>query len=262
MRKIVYHISILLLILLASLNYSLAQGPPIYTDTPILLGLEGSGIRTFGKFVEKEQASIYIQPIILPYNITPKILLGAIVPLVNKKPDNMAARFGVGDMAVFIKCTLYQKDGKAKTFRVVGKIKQVFPTGNSIEAPALGADSYQTLFGVVTGYITTKIGLYSDIGYNITSNGLSDNFIYNFAVGYPLLRQQYPAKQVNLFLELNGNYFLEPQANNLFISPGVQWITGRRLLIESGVQLPMLEQVAATQKTKFIFTLGIRVLLF
>lgn len=240
----------------------LAQGPPIYTDTPILLGLEGSGIRTFGKFVEKEQARIYLQPIILPYNISSKILIGTIIPLVNKNPDSMEAKFGVGDVALFVKRTIYQKDGKAKTFRVVGKIKQVFPTGNSSEAPALGADSYQTLLAVVTGYVTTKIGLYSDLGYNITSNSLSDNFVYNFAIGYPLLPQRYPAKQVNLFLELNGNFIIEAKANNLFVSPGVQWITGRRLLIESGVQLPVVEQVADSQKTKFIFTLGVRVLLF
>jgi hypothetical protein len=240
----------------------LAQGPPIYTDTPVLLGLEGSGIRTFGKFVKKESASIYVQPIILPYNISPKILFGAILSVINKNPANLSGRIGFGDMAVFVKTTLYQKDGKAKTFRIVGKVKQVFPTGNTTESPALGANSYQTQFGVVTGYISTKVGLYSDLGYNITSNGLSDNFVYNFAIGYPLLKQQYPAKQINIFLELNGNYLVDNNSNTLFISPGVQWITGKRLLIESGVQLPMLEQVAESQKTKFIYTLGGRVLLF
>jgi hypothetical protein len=240
----------------------LAQGPPIYTDTPVLLGLEGSGIRTFGKFVKKQQANIFIQPLVFPYNLTPKILVGAILPLVNKNPDNLAARAGIGDVALFVKKTIFQQDGKAKTFRIVGKIKQVFPTGNTTETPALGAASYQTLFGVVTGYITTKIGLYSDIGYNVTSNGLSDNFVYNFAVGYPLLPQQYPAKQVNIYLELNGNYQFESAANSLFLSPGLQWITGRRLLIESGVQLPVVEQVDDSQKTIFVATLGIRVLLF
>jgi hypothetical protein len=240
----------------------IAQGPPIYTDTPVLLGLEGSGIRTFGKFVKKESSNIYVQPIVLPYNISPKVLFGAILAVINKNPANLSGRIGFGDMAVFIKTTLYQKDGKAKTFRIVGKVKQVFPTGNTTESPALGANSYQTQFGVVTGYISTKVGLYSDLGYNITSNGLSDNFVYNFAVGYPLLKQQYPAKQVNLFLEFNGNYLVDNNSNTLFISPGVQWIIGRRLLIESGVQLPMVEQVAESQKTKFIYTLGGRVLLF
>lgn len=257
-------ILILLTVYLFSLscNPGLAQGPPIYTDTPILLGLEGSGIRTFGKFIKKEQANIYVQPIVFPYNITANVLVGVIIPFLNKNPDNIDAHFGVGDVALFVKKTLYKKDGKAKTLRFVGKVKQVFPTGNTTEAPALGEDSYQTLLGVVTGYITTKIGLYSEIGYNITSNGKSDNFIYNFAVGYPLLAQQYPARQVNLFLELNGEYLLETNANILFVSPGVQWITGRRLLIESGVQLPIVEQIAETQQTVFTFTFGIRVLLF
>ncbi len=243
-------------------QWALAQGPPIYTDTPVLLGLSGSGVRTFGKFVKKEHADIYKQPFVLPYNITPKMLVGAIIPLVNIKPANASAQFGVGDMAVFLKRTLYQKDNKAKTFRLMGKVQQVFPTGNTTDTPTLGAGSYQTLLGLVAGYITTKIGLYSEIGYTITTNGLPDNWVYNLAIGYPLLPQQYPAKQVNLFLELKGNYLPGIASNNAFISPGLQWITGRRLLVETGFQLPIVEQVPDNQKTKFIFTLGLRVLLF
>jgi len=262
MKQYTHYLLLTLCSITLSSIHARAQGPPIYTDTPILLGLEGSGVRTFGKFVNKDKANIYVQPFIFPYNITPKVLVGVLVPFINKNPENLSSRFGLGDMAVFVKRTIFQKDGKAKTFRVVGKIKQSFPTGNTTEIPALGSDSYQTLLGVVTGYITTKIGLYSELAYNVTSNGLSDNFVYNFAVGYPLLRQQYPAKQVNLYLELNGNYLLDPDSNILFISPGIQWIAGRRVLIESGLQLPLVEQVADTQKTNYILTLGARVLLF
>ena len=97
------------ILLALSPNLVIAQGPPIYTDTPILLGLEGSGIRTFSKFVKQEEANIYIQPIIIPYNITSRILIGVIVPLVNKNPSNLASRFGIGDIALVIKKTLYQK---------------------------------------------------------------------------------------------------------------------------------------------------------
>ena len=50
-------ISISLLLLLSiSLN---AQGPPIFTDSPLLLGLEGGGIRTFGKYIYKSYLFIF-----------------------------------------------------------------------------------------------------------------------------------------------------------------------------------------------------------
>jgi len=43
-----------LLIIIFSATAVFAQGPPITTETPIMLGIEGNGIRTFGKFISKE----------------------------------------------------------------------------------------------------------------------------------------------------------------------------------------------------------------
>ncbi len=243
-------------------SYVPAQGPPIFTDTPVLLGLEGSGIRTFGKFISKENAKIYVQPLIVPYNITPRLLVAAVVPFVNKNPSDGAAIGGLGDMSAVAKFTVFQIDGKAKTFRIVAKLREIFPTGNSKSMPSLGAGIYQTMPGIVSGYITSKFGIYADIGYNITSGGATDNLLYNMAFAYPLLPQQYPAKQINIYLEFNGNYIVDTKANSLFVSPGLQWIMGRRVLVESGIQIPLNEIVPSGSKTKFMFLLGTRILIF
>ena len=122
--------------------------------------------------------------------------------------------------------------------------------------------AWQTTIGLVSGYVTLKYGIYAEVGYNISSNALPDNLLYNLAFGYPLLPQNYPPKQINLFLELNGNLITDNGNNSLFISPGVQYITGKRLLLETGIQLPLVEDVPDTQKTKFMYTLGVRILLF
>ena len=253
---------ILTISILTSVIESYAQGPPVFTDTPILLGLGGRGVRTFGKYISKENANVYIQPLVLPFNITPKLLVGTILPFVSKSPKNGSSQSGFGDLAVFLKYVVQQKDYPGKTIRTLVKVTQRFPTGNNEIIPPLGTGAYQTAFGIVTGYITTKYGIYTELNYNVVSEGQPNQFIYNFAFSYPLLPQQYPPRQLNISADVNGIYVPELSNNTIFLSPGLQWILGRKVLLESGIQLPVMEDVIETERTKFMFLLGIRVLLF
>lgn len=239
-----------------------AQGPPIFTDTPIMLGLEGRGIRTFGNIISRENGSGYVQPVVFPYNITNKWQVGVAVPFVSMRPSGSTSRSGVGDLVAVTKYQIYQKDGKGKTLRSLIKLSETFPTGNSTDSPALGTGANQTTISLVNGYVTTKFGLYTEVGYNITSNGLPDNFIYNIALGYPLLPQKYPPNQVNVFLELIGNYILDDIGNNLFLAPGIQYIAGRRVLFESGIQIPLNQVASVGQQTDYILRIGTRILIF
>ncbi len=239
-----------------------AQGPPVFSDTPILLGLEGRGVRTFGKYISKKNGDIYIQPIAIPVNITPKLAVGAIIPFVSKSIKGKSTQSGVGDMAVFLKYVVLQKDYPGKTFRSMLKITEIFPTGRTSSDPPIGIDASQTHFALVTGYITTKYGIYTEVGYNIVSNHNDDVLVYNMAFSYPLLPQKYPPKQVNLSVDFNGNYISKSKINTLFISPGVQFIPGRKILLESGIQLPIVEEVPQSQKTNFMLLLGTRILIF
>ena len=81
----------ILLLLIAAVSFKnvQAQGPPIYTGTPILLGLEGGGVRTFGRYISKENATAYVQPFAIPYNIATKFQVGVIVPFVSKSPEGL-----------------------------------------------------------------------------------------------------------------------------------------------------------------------------
>lgn len=254
-----------LLILLAIISIrknSQAQGPPIFTDSPVFLGAEGRGLRTFGKYISKKNTTEYTQPFGIPYNVTPTLLVGVIVPFVSKSPQGTETQSGVGDVAAFAKYVIIQKDYLGKTFRTVLKVQEKFPTGNIKSNPALGAGAYQTAIGLVSAYITQKYGLYSEFGYNITSNNLPDNVIYNFAFGLPLIPPQYPPKQLNVYLEFNGNYIIGNRQNNLFISPGIQLIPHRRFILETGIQFALIEDVPDNQKTNFMYLLGTRILIF
>ena len=77
------------IVLVASLfavarDEALAQGPPIHTDTPVMLGLAGRGVRSFGKVVRRgklfedgdaidnpdgRKVTIVQFPVVVPYNL-------------------------------------------------------------------------------------------------------------------------------------------------------------------------------------------------
>ena len=151
---------ILSIILILISQITIAQGPPIFTDSPVFLGAEGRGIRTFGKYVSKRNAKIYMQPLGIPYNVTPNLLVGVIVPFVSKSPKGKETQSGIGDIAVFVKYVIIQKDNLGKTFRTVLKVKETFMTGSTKTEPPIGSGAYQTNIGLVNGYITTKYGIY------------------------------------------------------------------------------------------------------
>lgn len=239
----------------------MAQGPPITTETPIMLGLNGSGIRTFGKFISKENVNVYLQIFAIPYNISSKFQVGAVLPYKSINPKEMDKVNGFSDLTLFAKYQVYKKDRKAKTFRILATIKQSFPTGKTTSAPSIGSGLYQTYIGLIVGKITTSLGLYGDFGYNITSDGVTDNFSYNFSVGLPLLPQKYPQKQINSFLEFNGNYLFNSKIHVLFISPGLQYIPGRRILFEISFQIPVSQQNVVFNKTNYMALFGTRFLI-
>ncbi|MCH7723456.1 MAG: hypothetical protein IIA49_00765 [Bacteroidetes bacterium] len=232
-----------------------AQGPPIFTDSPLLLGLEGGGIRTFGKYISTESGQTYIQPLVIPYNVTTDFQIGGIQPYVFRSPDNGESQSGFGNFTLFGKYSIIQIDGRAKTFRALLKYTQTFTTG----ASNVSVDANASQFSIVTGYITINYGIYGTVGYTFVSNDLPDNLIYNFAFGYPVLPQKYPPFQLNLFLELNGTHTLDVNKHLLFVSPGLQLMTSSTFLIETGVQIPVIDD---RNNTKFVYTLGIRYLFF
>ncbi|MBL4642398.1 MAG: hypothetical protein JKY44_02280 [Flavobacteriaceae bacterium] len=80
-------------------------------------------------------------------------------------------------------------------------------------------------------------------------------------MGIPLLPQKYPQKQINTFIEFNGNYVIDPNIHTIFISPGLQFIPGRRMLFETSFQIPIVQNNISTTKTKFMFLLGTRFLI-
>tara|TARA_R110001592_G_scaffold15702_1_gene67990 strand:- start:1891 stop:2157 length:267 start_codon:yes stop_codon:yes gene_type:complete len=84
---------ILLLIGVFATTSVFAQGSPIFTETPILLGLDGGGMRTFGRLIVKENATVYVQPLAIPYNLGSKTQIGIVGRFIKINRTNRANRF-------------------------------------------------------------------------------------------------------------------------------------------------------------------------
>lgn len=245
----------MLLFTLILTNITKAQGPPIYTDTPILLGLDGGGIRTFGKFTSTENGNSYVQPFVIPYNITTDFQMGVVQPFVILSPNRQSSNSGFGNLTVFGKYSIFQNNGRGKTFRGLIKYKQSFNTGSG----KVSSDAVISQLDFVAGYITTQYGIYGSIGYAFVSQNMPDRIFYNFAFGYPLLPQKYPPFQLNLFLELNGSHTSKLNKNMILIAPGIQLIATSTFLIEAGFQIPVVDDLGITN---YSASLGIRYLIF
>ncbi len=220
-------------------NQLQAQGPPITTETPIMLGLEGSAIRTFLKITDSGDGRLTSWILGMPYNIHTNLQVGAILPYTWQDQNGGSTANGLGDVSLFIKAMLFKKDGRARTFRILATARQSFPTAAKSLRGADQPEIYQTHLGLVFGNVTTRIGLYGDIGYRFISSNLSDHFVYNFSVGVPLLPVKYPQKQINAYLEFNADHAIDGPANRVSLSPGLQFIPGRRFLAEVSYSLPL-----------------------
>lgn len=276
-----------------------AQGPPINTDTPIMLGLQGRGTRTFVKVVRRARllengqqiddplnrsVTATVLPFAVPYNLfSDKLQVGLVAPFVNvnlSTSEGEPSNGGIGDLQLFAKYLLYQRDRRNETFRIATKAGVKLPTGDDQGMPALGTGSTDYFVTTVAAWIRGRIGIYGEGIYRInTSNenvDFGDAVSYNIAFGYrllPAIYEIYPSPQLSVYLELNGTTTgrsarggdtLQNSGGTLvFLSPGIQYVGGRRWLIEGSFQYPIVNDPNGTQlATSWTSSFGLRVLLF
>ncbi|MBI4547014.1 MAG: hypothetical protein HY707_03480 [Ignavibacteriae bacterium] len=298
MKSIWFTFTFVLIALITRPVGVLAQGPPINTDTPILLGLEGKAAMVRVMVVKKsqlyqdgEKISDSLQrevdgmmfPIAIPYNITSDFLVGGMIPLMNVRAKSLSgssSSFGLGDLSLFAKYLVVQIDGLQETFRIIGKGSIKLPTGNKNLTPPLGTGTVDYSLGAVSAWIGKRFGVYGDVSYSLngTSGGykFGNSLNYNVALGFralPAVYETYPTEQWNLYLELNGKHTGKDEVNEqelsntggniIFLSPGVQYIPSREFILEASVQIPISQKLNGTQLgTSVIGLIGVRALFF
>jgi len=239
---------------------SVAQGPPITGDKPIMLGGNSTVIKTLTEIRNTEVGTFVKAPLMVHYLPTSNSLVAVHIPLVSYNfKDGQAFDNGqtLGDVSLLAKYQFYRKDQTGKTFRMVAKTYQTLPTGKALNIEDMSTKRYQSYVGLVAGYETLKYGISNELGYNFIPNGTQDELRYKLGFGLPLLKPTYPVNQLNLYFEYQNSWFTETNDYTLLYAQGIQYAKGR-VTVEAAVQLPLIQTVAESQKRNYSILLGTR----
>ena len=260
-------------------------------------GLRQDGRGIFDPLDRK--VSVVGLPLILPYEVLKNrlVVIGGI-PVLHKElrltPAGGTRRklsdTGFGDLFIVAKYQLLQRDKPGKTTRITAIGRMKFPTGDDNETDEqgiplpptlqLGTGSVDYSTGIIFTHILRRVGVNADVIYNFNTEAnnfaFGDTLRYDVALGYRLLPKvydRYPMKQLNAYLELNGQFARRAKAAGisvidsggslLLLSPGIQFIPYGTFLLEASLRIPVVQELNGTQlKFRPGFNVGFRWLMF
>lgn len=234
-----------------------AQGPPITTDKPIMLGGNSITVKTLMEVRTTNKGMVTHIPFVAHYLPTEKSLLGIHLPFVKFDFDNNSNGWDFADIQLLGKYQFYRKDKTGRTHRLVAKTIQTLPTGAAIDALQVSTNHYQSYFGLVSGLETLKYGISSEVGYNWSPASDLDEFRVKQGFGLPLLKPQYPNKQINLYFEYTSNWLVDRNWYQLLYAQGVQYAR-KNVTFDLAIQFPLLNEFPEERKLKQSVFIGAR----
>lgn len=242
-------------ILMLSAPLVLAQGPPITADKPIMLGAGSFTARTLTEIRHTERGTFAYMPLMMSYLPTSNSAIGLEIPYLNYDIENEASGNSLADIKITGKYQFFRKDATGKTFRVVAKTVQTLPTGEELDLMDLSVGKYAGYYGIVAGYETLKYGISNELGYNVMPDGTMDELRYKLGFGLPLLKPQYPNKQLNLFFEYTSSWLVERDWYQLLYAQGIQYAR-KASTFELSVQVPLVSDFEAGRNLRYSLFFG------
>lgn len=250
------YIAILAIAILA-LQQMEAQGPPITADKPIMLGGGSFTTKTLTEIRKTERGTFTYIPVMLHYLPTANSLVAVHLPYMGYNFEAGRDGGGLADIKIMGKYQFFRKDGTGKTFRMVAKTLQTLPTGEELDVMELSTGKYAGYYGLVAGYESLKYGISNEIGYNWMPDGTLDEFKYKLGFGLPLLKPQYPNKQLNLYFEYTNSWLTERDSYQLLYAQGIQYAR-KNITFDLAVQVPLVNDVDDGRKLRYSLFLGTR----
>jgi len=248
------HLLFLLGILYHTISWS--QGPPITADKPIMLGGNSFTIKTLSEIRNTERGTSIYTPLMLHYLPTSNSLIALHIPTIYADiKDNSISEFSLADIQLQGKYQFFRKDYTGKTFRIVAKTLQTLPTGKELDVIGQSTMQYQGYYGLVSGYETLKYGISTEIGYNWSPNATLDEFRAKAGFGLPLLKPQYPNKQINLYFEYTSSWLHQRDWYQLLYAQGIQYAL-KNITFDLAVQFPIINKVSKNRKLKQSLFIG------
>lgn len=257
------HIIILLFAGILFSQMGRAQGPPITSDKPIMLGGNTVVLKTLTEIRNTEQGTFVNAPLMGHYIISANSLVALHLPYVHYDFNDASGRGSgstLGDINLLGKYQFYRKDGTGKTFRMVAKTLQTMPTGKSLDIDEISTGDYSGYYAWVGGYESLKFGISSEVGYRWVPDGTLDKFQAKLGFGLPLLKPTYPVNQLNLYFEYSSEWLHERDAYQLLYAQGIQYAR-KKWTWEMAIQLPLIQDAPVSEQFNYAVFLGTRYIL-
>ena len=229
---------------------------------------------------------------VLGYGVTPKLAVFAALPYLDKtlKVTDNGERIersseGIGDLKLFGRYTLHQRDARSQTFRLgaFGGVKA--PTGDDDKTDRLGrlpiplqsgTGAWDAFGGIVATY--QKLDFQIDAQLSATLNGEANDFEAgdeiraDVSFQYRLLPKVLSADTQSFLygvleitaLNQNKNRVAgmsDPNSGGttVYLTPGIQYVT-RKYILETALQVPIHQNLnGTTLETDYVFTAGFRI---
>ncbi len=237
-----------------------AQGPPITSDKPIMLGAKRIIVKTLTEIAKVEKGTFTRIPFMVHYLPTANSLVALHIPMISYRFDQEEGGMNgrtLGDIQLLAKYQFYRKDKTGKTFRMVVKSLQSFGTGKRLELTTISTGEYQSYFGLVAGMESLKFGFSNELGFNIAPSSDFDELKYNLGFGLPIKPHVFPINQINVYFEYANRWFVNRDEYQLFYAQGIQFARDK-LTIEVSIQLPLIQEVSEENEHKYSLFLGTR----
>lgn len=251
MKHIIYIIGLLAIIQ----TTLIAQGPPIRTDKPIMLGENKGTFRAFYQYLQSGDRNYHMAPVMIDYNIKNNFEVGIDMPLVALNDADRQEGFKAGDLSLRAKYQFVQKDGMGRTFRMAAKAMSTLPTGRENEAPMVGMGTYQTSVGILAGMESLKYGVVGELAYMHMGESHPNAWDAKLAFGLPLLKQSYPVKQMTLYFEYEGIAMPAVDGYAVYFAQGVQYAF-KSYALELSVQMPLVQEVPTLFRRDLALMIG------
>lgn len=234
-----------------------SQGPPITGDKPIMLGGKSFTTKTLIELRNNARGSIFYAPLMLHYLPSSNSLVAVHIPLVSYSLNDLGSGTNLADIKLLGKYQFFRKDGTGKTWRITAKTIQTLPTGEELDIIEISTGRYQGYYGIVSGYETLKYGISGELGYNWIPNGTLDDFRAKLGFGLPLLKPQYPNKQLNLYFEYASVLVPERDWYQLLYAQGVQYAL-KNVTFDLALQLPLVQDIPESRALNYSLFIGSR----
>ncbi|MFQ5535794.1 MAG: transporter [Sphingomonadales bacterium] len=216
---------------------------------------------------------------VLGFGVTSDLAVFGVLPVLDKElkltmPGGERVTrdtFGIGDVRLFARHTVYKSDAPGRTFRIAPFLGVEAPTGDDndrdrfgrLPAPLqLGSGSWDPFGGVVVTYQTLdyQIDVQASYKVNTSDNGFEfgDELNLDASLQYRLLPRELGAGVPGFLYGVLETNFLYQDKNraagvndpnsggtSFMLSPGLQYVT-RKWIVEAIVQVPVAHDLNGT----------------